>query len=475
MGLSKRTEIGTLLDKITAGERCQVYLCYGERYLCRKAAEQLEERLLEGGGAVHTLDGSVEDTNKLLSRLKSMTLLPGLQVYRVTDTTLFHSREVGGQLWEKASKAREKDKSRAALRYLLSLLRLGSVNLKGSSVFSDIGSDQWPKVFGFPHPGGKLDWADELVSGVERGPTTAKDPLEKLIAAVGEGLPPHNLLLLIAEHVDKRKKLFTTIKKRGEIIDCSVAEGSSRAALQQQKEVIREMVQTALAQMNKTIEPKALDMLFERVGFHPVGAVLEIEKVALYVGEHQKITRNDVDQMVGRTREDAIFELTEALGDSNPAQVMTVLDHLLSDAVHPLAIVASLRNYLRRLLIFNSLQSRKEPLWAPMSSNDFQNNYLPALKETGAWSDLLKGHPYALYVGFNKATQHSPSNLKKSLALLLEAEFKLKGSPVPYRIVLEELLFSLVKLQRPSALLQSSERHSSHCSENLNKPHLKTR
>ena len=456
MGLYKRTEIETLLDKITAGERCQVYLCYGERYLCRKAAKRLEERLLEGGGAVHTLDGSLEDTSKLLSRLRSMTLLPGLQVYRVTDTTLFQSREVGGPLWEKARKARDKDNPGAAARYLRSLLRLGSLNLQGTSVFSDIGSAQWPKLFGFPHPGGKLDWADELVSGIESRPTTAQDPVDKLIAAIAEGLPPHNLLLFTAEHVDKRKKLFTTIKKHGAIIDCSVAEGSSRAALQQQKEVIREMVQTALARMHKAIEPRALDLLFERVGFHPVGAVLEIEKVALYVGEHQRITCGDVDQMVGRTREDAIFELTEALGDTTPARVMTVLDHLLSDAVHPLAIIASLRNYLRRLLIFNSLQSREKPPWTPMSSNDFQHHYLPALKETGVWSDLLKGHPYALYVGFNKAAQHSQSNLKKSLALLLEAEFKLKGSPVPGRVVLEELLFSLAKLQHPSAMPQSA-------------------
>ncbi|MEJ2134987.1 MAG: hypothetical protein P8X86_07065 [Desulfofustis sp.] len=169
MGLYKRTEIETLLDKITAGEFCQVYLCYGERYLCRKAAERLEERLLERGGAVHTLDGSLEDTSKLLSRLRSMTLLPGLQVYRVTDTTLFHSREVGGPLWEKARKARDKDNPGAAARYLRSLLRLGSVNLQGSSVFSDIGSAQWPKLFGFPHPGGKLDWACSPPSTWTRG------------------------------------------------------------------------------------------------------------------------------------------------------------------------------------------------------------------------------------------------------------------------------------------------------------------
>lgn len=174
MGLHKRAEIGALLEKIAQGERCQVYLCFGERYLCRQAAEQLEERLLAGGGAVHSLDGAVEDGSRLLSRLLSLTLLPGLQVYRVTDTTLFHSREVGEQLWDKACKARENDKPRVAVRYLSSLLQLGSVSVQTPAVFSDISVDQWPKLFGFPHPGQNLSWADELLGGIERQPANAK-------------------------------------------------------------------------------------------------------------------------------------------------------------------------------------------------------------------------------------------------------------------------------------------------------------
>ena len=456
MGLHKRKDIDALLDKIDRGVRCQVYLCFGERYLSRQAAEKLEGRLLADGGSVHNLDGAVEDSTRLLSRLRSLSLLPGLQIYRVTDTTLFHSREVGEQLWQKACKARDDDKARAALRYLVSLLRLGSVDPQSVTVFSDIGTDQWPKLFGFPHPGEDLRWADELVSGSERGPVATRDPVENLISAIEEGLPPNHLLVLTAEHVDKRKKLFTTIKRLGEVIDCSVAEGSSRSALQQQQEVIREMVQTALARMNKTIEPAALERLFERVGFHPVGAVLEIEKVAFYVDEKKRITRADIDTMVGRTREDAIFELSEALANKTPARAMTVLDHLLSDGVHPLAIIATLRNYLRRLLIFKSLQTREQPRWSQMSSSDFQNSYLPALKDTGVWPDLLKGHPYALYQGFKKASPHAPATLKKSLGLLLEAEFKLKGSPVPDRIILEELLFSLTWLHQQSATSRTS-------------------
>jgi len=452
MGLIKRSAMGPLLDAVRSGERKQVYLFFGERYLCRQAVEQLEEALQKGQqGSVHGLDGSVEDASRLLSRLLSFTLLPGLQIYRVVDATLFHSKEVGEQIWDKACRAHQDGKDQAAGRHLKNLLRLGSVSGDGRTIFSDIAAGQWSKLFGFAHPGEDLSWADRLVPPGELPAAGAKAPLDKLMAAIADGLPATNVLILTAEHVDKRKKLFTHIKKHGEIIDCSVADGSSRAAVQQQKDVIREMAQTALKKMDKTIDPAALEMLFERVGFHPVGAVLEVEKLALYTDERQRITREDVDRMVGRTREDAIFELTEALGNGDLAAALVTLDHLLNDGVHGLAIVASLRNYLRRMLIFNSLQNRSQPSWSPsMQSNEFQNSYLPALKETGVWPELLKGHPYALYMGFRKASQMQSDALKKSLSMLLDAEFRLKGSPVPLRIVLEELLASLVRQNHAS-------------------------
>jgi DNA polymerase-3 subunit delta len=451
MGLHKRAELEAVLSRIEQGERRQAYLFFGERYLCRQALQQLEERLLSsGGGSVHSLDGTAEDPARLLSRLRSHSLLPGLQIYRVTDTTLFHSREVGEQIWNKACKAMEGDKLRAASRYLAELLQLGAIPPGGTSMFSDISPAHWPKLFGFAHPGTDLAWADKLASEITILKPAGLDPLEKLMAAIKTGLPGSNILVLTAEDVDKRKKLFTHIKKHGEVIDCSVAEGSSRAAVSQQKAVITEMVRTTLAALDTTIDPAALEMFLERVGFHPVGAVLEAEKLALFIDAGQTITSRDVDTLVGRTREDAIFQLTEALARGNAGKTLIILDHLLSDGVHLLAVIASLRNYLRRLLIFKSLQLRLQPVWSPrLSANDFQKDYLPALKETGLWPDLLRGHPYGLFVGFNNASKFSIGNLKRSLGLLLEAEFKLKGSPVPGRLVVEELLLSLLRLNQP--------------------------
>jgi DNA polymerase-3 subunit delta len=447
MPLHKRTELHTLLDKIAEGNHKQLYLCFGERYLCRQSAEQIEQKFLEtGNGAVHTIDGSAEDNNKILSRILSFSLLPGMQIYRVNDSNLFLSKNISSQIWEKALKAHQQNKPRSAVRHLLALLKTAGINGGGRSVFSDISSDQWPKLFGFGQPGDNLDWADTLLanSGVQSAPSPT-NTADRFLSAIEQGLPVNNILLLTTENIDKRKKLYNQIKKYGEIVDCSVTPGSSRNAVREQKEVVQEMVRNTLAQFNKTMEPRALELLFERLGFYPVGVIMEVEKLALYVGEREKITVNDIELLVARTREDAIFQLTEALGKKNRAQSLAILNNLTRDGVHSLAVIASIRNYFRKLLIFRSMQLMDDPAWVRnMNSNSFQNQYLPVLKEKGVWSELLKGHPYALFMSFSKASEFSLSGLKKALTLVLEAEYRLKGAPIPHNIVLEELLLSLI-------------------------------
>lgn len=451
MTIYKRIELETLFEDMRADRQPQTYLCFGERYLCRQAADEIQKKLLDHkNGAVHIIDGSVETDSKILSRLMSFSLLPGLQIYRVEDSQLFLSRDLGKAIWAKALNAYQNDKQIAAARHLLNLLNSASISSQGNRLFSDISSDQWQKLFGFARPEEDLSWADDIISTTGAVPLAAGDGIEdRMISAIERGFPTDNVLLLTAEHVDKRKRFFTQFNKHGAVIDCSVAQGTSRAAVKEQKSVIREMALKTLTEFNKTIEPKALEVLFERVGFYPVAVVMEMEKLALFTENRSQITRGDLDLMVSRTREEALFELTDYLGKKDQPNTLIILNNLIQDGVHSLAILATLRNYLRKMMIFRSLQNTSPPEWSKkMSPHKFQNSYLPALKETAVWSKMLKGHPYALYMSFNKAADFSIESLKKSLTILLEAEYRLKGAPLPSRIVLEELMISLISMTK---------------------------
>ena len=455
MPLIKRTELPALLKEEHQLHDTRIFLFFGERYLCREAADALQEYLLRENGAVTPIEGDQEDHARTLARLKSFSLLPGRQIYRVTDSRIFHSKTVAADIWEKALAAEHAGKAAAAMRYIISLAAIGSLDLQSRTPLSEVSAGEWERQFGFTRPESALDWADSLlVQAVGTGklsPGSAADITEMYITAFSGSIPKHNYLILTAETVDKRQKLFSFIKNSGLAVDCSVAAGAALSAQKEQKEILREMVDKTLREFGKKIDPQAVEIFFERVGFQPSAVVTETEKLALFTGERQTVTCEDVEQMVARSREDALFELTDAFGKRQVGRSLTILKRLQDNGTHGLAILATMRNYIRKMLIYRSLQLQDHPAWlTSMNAKQFQNSYLPALKENEEWKEQLGGHPYGLFMSFSKAAEFSCNQLKIWLTLLLEAEYRLKGSPLPQHIILEDLFLSMFRQWRIS-------------------------
>jgi DNA polymerase-3 subunit delta len=175
---------------------------------------------------------------------------------------------------------------------------------------------------------------------------------------------------------------------------------------------------------------------------------MEAEKLALYVGDRKVITREDVDAIIGRTREEALFELTEAVTSGKLEDGLLILDHLQSSGVHGLAILATLRNHIKKLLLIRSLQEVKSPAYAKsLAFPVFQKNYLPKLKEgREEWTNLLwKSHPYGLFMLFRQAARFRCEDLQEGLKELLTAEYRMKGSLVDSRLIMDSLLLNLMR------------------------------
>ncbi|MGD9948668.1 MAG: DNA polymerase III subunit delta [Desulfobulbus sp.] len=430
----------------------QVYLLFGERYLCRNAADQLEQVLLQNsGGTVHAIDGDREDSLTTLAKLRGYSLLPGRQIYRVIDTRLFHSKQVAKNIWDRAQKAHDAGKPEQAARALCAFIESGGLTPSADNDLQAMGEGEWQQCFGFARPEGDLSWTKPLLSDKgQSGSAAATDPGEALLAALKSGLPPANFLLLLAEDVDKRKKLFKQLKEEQSILDLSVDSGASAKAQKAQKSVLQDLVLQTLAEQEKSLAPDLTDLLFDRVGFHPVAVVMELRKVMAYIGDRRQITREDIDLLVGRTRQEALFELTGAISAGNLAQAMAIGERLQENGIHPLAVVATLRNFVRNLLLFRALLEQPEVgFQASMPAAAFQNTCLPRLKAKEQWKKELGGHPFALYMQFKTAATYSLATLTGWLKLLLRAELRLKGSPIAAETVLQHLLLSMLA-RRPT-------------------------
>ncbi len=449
MAIIKRAELSDYISKAVKDEGPRVFLFFGERYLCRKGVDELITALQEWKtGTTYVIDGDQEDGSQTLAKLMSFSLLPGLQIYRVNDTRLFHSKNISQSVWQKAVNAFKVNRSQRAVKYLADMYHLAGIGVEERQPLSEMTADQWQGLFGLAKPN-DLEWTNQLFDMLQqqdKSTSMQHDLPEKYIESLEKGMPPNNILILTAENVDKRKRLYSFIKKSGTIVDCSVAEGGSAAAQKAQKSVLLEMMQQTLRQYNKTIDPGALEIFLERVGFHPVAVVMETEKLALFAGEQQRITLEDLNLMVGRSREDALFELTDNIGKKQLGKTLTTLHHLLENGIHGLAIVATLRNYFRKLLIFRSLQLQPSPPYHKgMAAHQFQEHYLPKLKENKQWGDFLGGHPYALFLGFAKAAEYECTTLKYLLEKILVAEFQMKGSGLSERLILEQLILTIFK------------------------------
>ncbi len=427
-------------------------LLFGEAYLCRAAAHQIEEALLAGGGVLHPIDGDEEDPRETFARISSFSLLGGRQVYRVNNTRLLLSRTNAKALWERVLKARAAAQDERLKRALSAFVQAGGLPLR-QDVLLALSPAQWQKHFAFAAPGENLGWTAAFLPDTEEDDRTASatDPADQLVALLGKGLPPANVLLLVAAEVDRRKKLFKFLQEHEIVIDCGVAEGAGAKARGEQEGVLRTLLAQTLQEQGKKLPQDLVPVLLERVGFHPMALVNEVRKLMLATGERESIGREDMEALLGRTRQDALYELNNAIMQGQLDEALVVLQRLREQGIHPLAMLASLRNALRNALLFRALSEDDALAFSPaMNFNGFQQRCLPALKERGLWSKELSGHPFALYNQFREAGRHSISRLCLWMHLLLEAEYRLKSSSVDEDLVLHRLLTSMLAPSPPS-------------------------
>ncbi|MDR2550694.1 MAG: DNA polymerase III subunit delta [Desulfobulbus sp.] len=449
MALYTRENLPELLAGL-ADRPLRVFLLFGERYLCREAMAQLEQALLrDTGGTVHPIDGDQEELGTTLAKLRSFTLLPGRQIYRVTDTRLFHSRQVAKSIWDRAVKSHAEAKAEQAKRGLRAFLASGGLDPAApDSDPAALSASEWQQCFGFARPDGDLSWTRAYLALDNTDSSTSapsSDPGDLLTSVLATGIPANNVLILMAEEIDKRKKLFKLLKDEQTVIDLSVETGSGGKAQKEQKAVLQSLIRQTLTEEGKTMAPALIDLLIDRVGFHPVAAIMELRKVTTYLGDRAQVTRDDLDLLVGRTRQEALFELTSALARRDLEQSLAIADRLQENGIHPLAVVATLRNFIRGLLLLRSLIEQAETGFQPtMSAAAFQQACLPRLKEHSQWKKELGGHPFALYMQCKTASGFPLPVLAAWLHHLLAAELRLKGSPVAPDIVLQHLLLTLL-------------------------------
>lgn len=238
-----------------------------------------------------------------------------------------------------------------------------------------------------------------------------KPPEQERLAAYLDQGPPPSALILLADTLDRRRKLYTTVRRMGEVQEFP------RLSLRQLPGWITERVR----QDGLRIDPDAVDALIALVGPGLRQLTLELGKLYAFVGDADRIRKADVEAAVSRLSESTIFMLVDAVGARRADQALRYLADILRDEAPPYVLFMIARQF-RLLLRASVLMANK--------------------KGAAAVQEALGVPPFVARKVMDQAQNFPPAVFADIFARLEEADRAVKSTGHP-QLALETLITSL--------------------------------
>ncbi len=447
MELKSTLGLNKTLEDIKKDKVSPVYLIYGDQdYLTEEAAEKIVEAILpekDRETNLETTGGNGEDWDKILQSLSTYPLFGSRRVILAKDTGIFFPKFTSEKLIKRSMERFEAGDVNEAVR----LYRM-VVGYEGMRDITDKDLDELP---GYTSDPMVIGWLKAVVNEcVSQGlkPIPYEDDSDKLDKVLkkdteGKGKPQNNILILTAEHIDRRKKLYKTIEELGIVIDFTIErmrrdpaeiEAEERRTLQQQAVEI-------LRQSKKKLTKEAFESLLSKTGYD-VGMFLnELEKVIISVKDRQQIEPRDIEEIVGRTKEDSNFDLQKAVGRRDFERATFYLRELLGQGEFYLPLLQNIANEIRSLIAAKELvENELKGKWNPQMDEEAFKRFVyfpiiqkirkekekvPAFKKSRY--NILKRPTDVLLELLKRSENFTKEELYHSMKLLAETDLKMKS------------------------------------------------
>jgi DNA polymerase-3 subunit delta len=441
-----------IFSNLKKGIVAPCYLLYGEEeYLINETLNKILDIIVPEGNrdfSLFYLDGENTDMDSLIEHILTPSLLGDRKVIVVKNTTIFHSRENLAKLIPKIRSNIDEQPAKAA-KYFLTFLKISGFSLEDlqDAGWRKITDDEWSKVVKGDAGEDREKWLPrilEIYSSSELAGTSGADKTERLEEILKNGLPGGNCLIFTAEAVDKRGKSFKIVSELGIVLYFGTARGEAA-----QKEILQKEAQKLLDGYGKKLSPAAWIALGKKTGFELRRSMTELEKLISFAGERTIVEKDDVEEVVGKTKEDSIFDLTTALSEKNQLAALSALRALLDQGTHHLIILSMIVREIRFLLQARILvDSAKLPKFnSSMEYGWFQKNIHPVLNgfaDTISMPNdfLINKHPFVVFNALRNCSRFTSPRLIKFLDDLLELDRSFKSSASSPQLLLEMFLIN---------------------------------
>ena len=298
--------------------------------------------------------------------------------------------------------------------------------------------------------GDKLVWlkSTELLAD---NPTTRTETVKDALAELGDllkgGLGEGVVLLISAIGCDRRKSLYKTLEKIGEVQFFEALEEGKGDA----DEDIEAFIRSKLRADSKTMNVEAVQAFRDLVAPNLREIANELEKLITYVGKRNEISQEDVRAICSASRQAVIWELTDALGARRTAHAIAALENLLDSGDQPIGILMMLVAQFRLMLLARDLMQRKL-----ITARDGQGGNFEFVKAFERLPEQATAHfprtkegalpnAWRLYRCALAAKNFSTTELIRAMDLLLEANRQLVTTQLDDRLVLEEAIAKIAR------------------------------
>lgn len=434
---------------ISGKPAADLHLFFGDEFLVKEQVHRLVEELLEPSLReinLIVLDGANLDLASLANHLFTPSLFGGSRVILVDQTSLFMGRTDQGKLAAKVLTAWKEGDRKVALRSVGQLLAVTGLDEERIA-----GDNEWTAtVLG---ESASVEDREAIAAAVrmffEEGRTvragTDEAAVEELLAAA---FPEGTAVIFTAAVVDKRKKLFKAVEKRGRVVECAARGEKYGPGLD--KSFFDQRVRETLARGGKKIASDALDKIYSRAGKDLRQLHSELEKLVTYVGARPQVTVKDVEAVLADSHEAAFFDLTNALRTADLGKCLPALYENLRIVDHPLQTLAAIASDTRRLmaareLLFTVFRGSWKPgisyeKFVPLAQGVRQNH--PELMVKGKFN-ILSMKDYPLYLLLKDSQKFPLEKLIRIMESILEADVMMKSTRVGYHSP-ESILQNLV-------------------------------
>ncbi|MBP2241692.1 DNA polymerase-3 subunit delta [Cytobacillus eiseniae] len=236
----------------------------------------------------------------------------------------------------------------------------------------------------------------------------------KLEAYIKEPSPYATLVFTAPyEKLDERKKITKELKRNAAVLE---AKKLNEAEL---KGWIKER-----AAYNKVeITESAIDLLLTLAGTNLFTLTSELDKLALYVGQGERLDEKTVDMLVARSLEQNIFSLIDKIVQRQIEEALRIYYDLLKQNEEPIKILSIITGQFRLIYQVKELARR-----------GYGQQQI---------AGHLKVHPFRIKLAAGQARQFSDEELANIMKQLANADYQMKTGGMNKVLLVELFLFRL--------------------------------